>query len=152
MWCSALYNGISTGRKKCHPDVSQSRRPTSDCMSLSGTLVQSVNLCNCCTILERFSSGIEIDQVSTEIRHPIQSTSTSKAALCHDMGMPKMRKRTTKSEAQRGDGNSVQPCQQVHPRIATMRGHAPEVRGLHEPSIQQHDPSTNHWLLPQSSV
>ena len=83
--CSALYKGMSKGRKKYHLDV------------------HSVNFCNCCTILESLSGGIEIDQVSTEIRHPIQSTSTSKAALCHDMGMPRMRKRTTKSEAQSGD-------------------------------------------------
>ena len=94
---------MSKGLRKCHPDVSQSRRPTIDCMSLSGALVQATNLCSCCTMRAIFSSGIEIDHVSTEIRHPIQSTSTSNAALCHDIGIPKMRNSTTKSDAHKGD-------------------------------------------------
>ena len=74
-----------------------------DCMSLGGTLVQSTYLCNCCTMREIFSSGIEMDHVNTEIRHPIQPTSTSSAALCHDIGIPKMRNSTTRSEAHKGE-------------------------------------------------
>ena len=151
MWCRTLYSGMSKGLRKCHPDVSQSRRPTMDCMSLSGTLVLSNSLCSCCTMREIFSSGIEMDHVSTEIRHPIQSTSTSSAALCHDIGIPKMRNSTTKSDAHKGEEMRSSQANKSS-TYCIMHGHRRAVRGLCGLSIQRPCSSTNHWLVHQSSV
>ena len=103
MRCRALYSGIRSGRRCRHADVSHKRRPTSDCKSRN---VRRAELCMdriWAVIFSSFSKGTSTVQEETEIRQPIQSMVSESAALCQDMGTPRMSNRTTINDAQRSE-------------------------------------------------
>ena len=54
-------------------------------------------------ILASFSGGTATVHEETGILHPIQSMVSARAALCHDIGTPRMSRRITINDAQSGD-------------------------------------------------